>query len=374
MTPPGWGTRIGAALVAAGLALLVPAAAVGAQAEDGAPTPDDAVARAVRWLERQQYDDGGFDGFGAAVATPEAVLAFAESAQTEATWSNRPAVERVDQVVSGDDQTPLDAARRLARGNEDPALAARLVVRVALPLGLDAGEDGPFGDSVSLAAEGVVDDDLPLVDRIEMAISLLSAGAELPEGVLDAVVEAQQEGGGWSAGDADGEMDLVTTGAAVDLLVLAGNAPDSPPVAAAVNAVARSQARNGAWPGTDGEVSAEATAGAIRAIRAVGQDPAGTCWQTDLGLAAKPMSASQALVALQADDGHFGAVDSTVATSEAVHALSGRWLPRGRATQSCGPSEGGGFPVDPALVVLGAIAVVGVGGGVRILRSAPSAY
>ena len=61
-------------------------------------------------------------------------------------------------------------------------------------------------------------------------------------------------------------------------------------------------------------------------------------------------------------------------TSQAVHALSGRWLPRGRATQSCGGPEGSDFPVDPALVVLGAIAVVGVGGGVRILRSAPSAY
>jgi hypothetical protein len=351
------------------------AAAAGAQGEDEAPTADDAVALAVRWLERQQYDDGGFDGFGAAVATPEAVLAFAESAQTEATWSNRAALERIDQVESAEGQTPLDAARRLARGNEDPALAARLVDRVALPLGLDAAEDGPFGDSLDLVAEGVVDEDLPLLDRIEMGVSLLSAGVELPEGVLDAVAGAQQQGGGWSVeGDAEGDVDLRTTGAAVDLLVLAGNAPDSPPVAAAVRAVAGAQARNGAWPGADGEVSPAATAGAIRAIRAVGQDPASSCWQTDLGLAATSMTATDALIALQADDGHFGAEDSTVATSEAVHALSGRWLPRGRATQSCGPSEGRSFPVDPALVVLGAIAVVGVGGGVRILRSAPSSF
>jgi hypothetical protein len=375
VTAPGRGTRIGAALAAAALVALVPVAAAAAEREDEVASADESIGAAVRWLDRQQYDDGGFDGYGAAVATPEAVLAFAEAAQTEPTWGNRAALEGVENVESRDGRTPMDAARRLARGNEDAALAARLIVRVALPLGLDAGEDGPYGDSVALVAEGVTDEDRPLLDRIEMAIALVTVGAELPEGVLDAVAGAQQESGGWSAaGDADGDVDLPTTGAAGDLLVLAGNAPDSPPVTTALNAVAQLQGRNGTWPGADDEASVEATAGAIRAIRAAGHDPTTTCWQTDLGIAATSASPTDALIAQQGGDGHFGSEDSTVATSQAVHALSGRWLPRGRATESCGSSEGRDFPVDPALVVLGAIAVVGVGGGVRILRSAPSAY
>ena len=62
-----------------------------------------------------------------------------------------------------------------------------------------------------------------------------------------------------------------------------------------------------------------------------------------------------------------------VATAQAVHALSGRWLPRAPAADACTP-EGGGLPFEPSLLVVGAIAVVGVGGGVRILRSAPGAY
>jgi hypothetical protein len=375
----GWAARWLAAAVIAVVLLAPVSAAWGTERAGRAAvvrTPDEAITSAVRWLARQQYPDGGFDGFGAATATPEAVLAFAESAQTESTWANRAAVERVEQVLSEDDRSPLDAARSLARGNQDPALAGRLVSRVALPLGLDVAEQGPFGSVLDLATEGVVDEQVAFADRVDMAIALVSAGVALPEGVLDTVLGAQQDTGGWSAdGDPAAEtMDLPTTGAVVDLLILVGNEPASPPVAAALLAIAGAQARNGAWPAQGDGSSVLATAGAIRAIRAVGQDPADTCWQTDRGRPATSETAAAALLAMQDADGHFGAADSVLETAAAVHALSGRWLPRGRGTASCGPSEGRDFPVDPALVVLGAIAVVGVGGGVRILRSAPSAY
>ena len=34
----------------------------------------------------------------------------------------------------------------------------------------------------------------------------------------------------------------------------------------------------------------------------------------------------------------------------------------------------GGLPFEPSLIVLGAIAVIGVGGGVRIMRSGAAAF
>lgn len=364
-----------ASLAATGLVALVPVAAAGA-AEDEGPTPDESVVAAVRWLGRQQRADGGFDGFLPGAATPDALLALAESAQTEDTWGTRPAAERVDHTLSEDDRTPLDAARRLARRDVDPVVAAALVNRVALPLGLDAGDDGPFGDVLDRVTEGVVDEDEPFADRVEMAVALLAAGVALPDGVLDTVLGAQQASGGWGAdGDPESEaVDLATTGAAVDLLVLAGVGAEEPPLVNALRFVGGTQARSGAWPGVDDELSAVATAGAIRAIRAVGQDPEATCWQTDLGLPEKNLTASEALVALQDDDGRFGGEDPVVATSEAVHALTGAWLPQGRAPFACGVDEGRQLPFEPSLLVLGAIAVVGVGGGLRILRSAPAAY
>ena len=55
-------------------------------------------------------------------------------------------------------------------------------------------------------------------------------------------------------------------------------------------------------------------------------------------------------------------------TAAAVHALSGTWLPRVVGGDPCAPAESG-FPVDPTLVVLVLIAAVGVGGGIRIMRS-----
>ena len=285
------------------LAVGLPAAAAAAAvARDGeVETTEEAITAAIRWLGRQQRDDGGFDGFVPGAATPDALLALAESAQTETEWGNRPAVERVESHVSDEDNTPLDAARRLARRIEDPVLAARLVTMVVLPLGLDSGEDGPLGDLSGLIVEGASDEDVALADRIDMASALLSLGLELPEGTLDAVLAAQQGSGGWNAeGDPEAEsVDLATTGAAVDLLTFAGMSPEEPALLAAVRYVDGTQAEDGHWNDVDGEPSALATAGAVRAIRAVGHDPSGSCWQTELELDASSTNAEAALVALQ---------------------------------------------------------------------------
>ncbi len=364
--------RILATFVVLGLSVLAPTSARAEEGDDAeVPTTDEVIARTVRWLGRQQVRDGGFDGFIAGGGTPDAVLALAESAQTEAGWDNRAAVERVEAEETRDGHTPLDAVRRLARRVEQPEVAARLLTRVALPLGLDLSAEGPLGDLVAPASEWVADEDVAFADRVELSIALLSTGAALPEGLLDDVVAAQQADGGWNAlGDQDADaVDLKTTGAVVDLLVLTGTIPESETLTSALAFVGATQGRHGAWPGPEGDPSPTATAGAIRAIRAVGHDPAGSCWQTSVGLEAGRVSAVDALAGLQVDDGGFGGADPVPEATEAVHALSGRWLPRGRAPTACLPEEEGLLPFAPSLLVLGAILVVGVGGGVRILRA-----
>lgn len=356
------------------LALALPAAALAAAADEPGPTPDEAVAAAVAWLARQQRPDGGFDGFIAGGGTPDVILALAESVQSEPSWGGRPALERIESEVSDDGRTPFDAARRIARRVDDPAVTARLLSRVALPVGLEVSGEGPFGDLTGAATDWLADDDLALDTRVELAVALVAAGVALPEGTLETVLEAQQADGGWNAeGDPDAELvDMATTGAVVDLLVLTGTDPASGPVAAAMAFIGSNRDRRGTWADAEGEPSPVATAGAIRAIRAVGHDPVGTCWATDLGLGAGVPSPVTALVDLQGDDGSFGGDDPVRVTSEAAHALSGRWLPLGRAADACAP-ETGGLPFEPSLIVLAAIAVVGVGGGARIMRSGAAA-
>jgi hypothetical protein len=367
-------------VLATALVLVLPASARAAD-EDEAPDtreqadPDELIAGTIRWLGRQQVADGGFDGAIAGGGTPDAILALAESAQTGTVWSNRAAFERVDAEVSRDGATPLDAVRRLARANDEPAVAARLITRVALPLGLEPSGEGPLGDLVTPVTEGLHDDDVLFGDRVELAIALLSAGAALPEGTIEGVLATQQDNGGWNGlGDADGDVvDLRTTGAVVDLLVLSGTSPDHEAVQSALSFVASAQDRQGTWPDREGEPSTVATAGAIRAIRALGHDPASTCWQTSVGADAAEQDPLGALATFQTDDGGFRGADPVPEASEAVHALSGRWLPRGRAPTACLPEEEGLLPFAPSLLVLGAILLVCVGGGVRILR-APASY
>ena len=363
-----------AALAATALVGLGPATTAFAAAEDTGPTADEAVTSAVRWLARRQQPDGGFDGFLAGAGTPDVVLALAESAQTEQAWGNRPALERVESEVSEDGNTPLDAVRRIARRVDDPQVTARLITRVALPVGLEAGEEGPLGDLTGSARDWLEDEDTPFGSRIELAIALVAAGAELPEGLVDEIVAAQQENGGWNAeGDAQADtVDLVTTGAAVDLLALVGADRTSGAIPAAMAFVGETRDRSGAWPDTHGDRSASATAGAIRAIQADGHDPAGSCWLSEVGVDADATAPVPALIALQHEDGSFDGDNPVRVTSDAVHALSGRWLPLGRAGDACAP-ESGGLPFAPSLIVLAAIGVVGVGGGVRIMRGGSAA-
>jgi hypothetical protein len=361
-----WGA-VGAALGA--LAVLGPAPGALAAEESGSSTAEEAVAAAVRWLGEEQRPDGGFDSVIPGAETPDAILALAESTQTEARWSTRAAVERVETERSPGGQTPIDAVQSILDEAGTPGTVARAVTRVALPLGLDTGEEGPLGDLLRKVDRALADDEVAFADRLELGIAALAAGITVPEGMVDEVAAAGQANGGWNAdGDPDRHVvDLRVTGAAVDFLVLAGADPQSEVVVGAVRLVASSEEAAGGWLDPDGRPDVRATAGAIRVIRAIGQDPAAECWRTSLGAAAAENSAVDFLIDQQRDNGRFPGRPPQLTTSEAVHALSGRWLPLGRVPEQCHSDSGGG-PFSPSLIVLGVVAVVCVVGGFRIMR------
>jgi Prenyltransferase and squalene oxidase repeat len=354
------------ALVAAGAVVGLTPCSIALAAADDAPTPDEAVAAAVTWVSEHQQRDGGFDQTLPGAETPDAVLALAESAQTETEWSTRDAVDRVDAQTTRGGRTPLDAVSRA--GTDAPGTLARVLTRVALPLGLDPGEEGPLGDLVARVSRAIHRDDLRFADRVELGAAVLAIGGTLPEGMVDDLLAAQQDDGGWTTeGDPEGEdVDLRTTAAVVDLLVQAGVDPASPALESTLTLVGTTEV-DGGWTSDGGHATAAATIAAVQILRALGFDPAGTCWQSHLGIEPGDTSAEAHLVALQREDGSFGTDHPVLTTSEAAHALSGRWLPRGRAADRCGtPRESESFPLS--LAVLAVIGVLGVGGGIRVMR------
>src|SRR5581483_2390324 len=110
------------------------------------PASTAAAGNAVGWLKTQQQSDGGFELAGfPGFETPDAILAIAENAQTGSTWSTAQALAAVQavHVGGGSGLTPLDAIDAFAHTAISPQQAAKLIVLVAAPLGLDAGAFHP---------------------------------------------------------------------------------------------------------------------------------------------------------------------------------------------------------------------------------------
>ncbi len=105
------------------------------------PASNAAASAAVAWLKTQQQPDGGFEvAQFAGFETRDVVLAIAEQAQTGTTWSSAQALAAVRALkAGGSGPTPLDYLEGLmAASTTDPGVAAKTVVLVTEPLGIDA--------------------------------------------------------------------------------------------------------------------------------------------------------------------------------------------------------------------------------------------
>ena len=104
------------------------------------------ITKAGTWLTSQQLADGSFEVGGfAGFETPDAIVAIAERAQTSSAWDTTKARNGV-LAVTKNGKSALDAMDDFADGTLSAGQAAKLIVLVATPLGLDSLAFDPQGD------------------------------------------------------------------------------------------------------------------------------------------------------------------------------------------------------------------------------------
>jgi hypothetical protein len=329
------------------------------------------------WLASQQESDGGFEladfpGF----ETPDAVLAIAAAAQGS-TWDVCTARTALAEVRTAG-LTGLDALDDLAeQQGDDVGIAAKLIVLDVLPLGLDARDFDPSGDSAApvdllatVLAAARPDGQFKVGALNATALSVIALHEA--QGVVTApsltyLDDVQTADGSWHYGDVD------TTALALQALLAVGRSTSDATVVEGFAYLARAQNADGSW-NAYGTPDPNSTATALMALRAAGLDPASGGWRAGFApeLAAAPYGSPVAfLEAQQQGDGRIASPNdswgvNTFATSQAVQALAGVSLPVGVAPGSvtCGGGSGGGSnPPAPGVVIGGGVFVEPPGDG-----------
>jgi hypothetical protein len=283
--------------------------------------------------------------------TSEAVLAIAEAAQVDASWSTTealPAVRALDNVSGIDPLAFLDV---VAGGSLSAGKAAKLILQVAAPLGLDPRAFDPAGngapvDLVTIMdaganADGSYGPAVALNQTLYAALALkVLPGRSITPATLAYVRAAQKSSnGGWSF-DADTgtttDADIDTTALAIQVLVAGGVPAGDPAVLAGLRYLAQSREADGTWIQFD-VVSADAASRALLGVDAAGYDTESSCWRD----VAAPAQAGQPYVGIEASllalvqpDGSIsgaGAFSPQYATAQALQALLGSWLPVAQA-------------------------------------------
>ncbi|CAN5632792.1 hypothetical protein BH18ACT1_BH18ACT1_02130 [soil metagenome] len=231
------------------------------------------------------------------------------------------------------------------------AQAARLVVQVLAPLGLDPADFDPDGDDGTTDLVGVLDAGRQPDGSYGFFNGTLYAvvahpllGRAVPADTIGLVRDAQRVDGSWNyLGDGDPKVagDADTTALAVQALVAGGATPDDATVRRGLRFLARLVDPDGSVDGFSRVNSASVTA---LAVAAAGYDPDEPCWRHRVRDRAigQPFTGTSDYLRTQAQEN--GSIadspDGSVAfaTAQAVQALSRRWLPVGRLARQCASS------------------------------------
>lgn len=338
---------------------------LGASALAPPASADTASQDAADWLIAQQQPDGGFElAQFPPFETPDAILAIAANAQTAATWDEADALAAVgaaDVNGAAAGGTPLDwADTYLAQNPPSAGIAAKFIVLVAGPLGLDPSAFDPAGNGDPIDLPSAVDAGLlgdgsynpaAVNDTLYAVLANALLGRAVPEETVAYLRAVQLEDGGWNyngqtAGDDRPDPDVDTTARAVQALVAAGLPTGDATVAAAMKFLADRHQASGAWP-SFGLDDTNSTAMGLLAISAAGWRPASSCWRTSLSSGAPTsgyvspaawLRSQQITSGDDADVGRFRSANdpdpidpqwavNSSATTQAVQALLRNWLP-----------------------------------------------
>jgi hypothetical protein len=338
------------------LAALICSAATSLPASAAQRRSTAVAERALAFIRSQQRNDGGFgsgeSGFPG-FETPDALLAIADSAQSDLTYN--PAAARIAVLgVVKNGKTGLDYLDDFADGGISAGKAAQLIL-VASAIGLDPTTFDPQSDGrTNLVATmdggrkadgsyGTFNDTL----QVLVAHPLLNRPA--PAKTVAFVEAAQQSTGGFAfSGDPAGnDEDVDTTARAIQGLVAAGRDGNAPSVRKALRFLATRHNANGSWSAF-GSPDPNATAQAMLGIEAAGYTVASRCWR-DMpapgNTASSYRSPDDYLRGAQAADGHIeSGADSygvnTFATSQSVQALLRLMQPVVHAVRQACPTTG----------------------------------
>jgi hypothetical protein len=307
---------------------------------------------ATIWLDLNQQPDGGFELAGfPGFETPDAVLAIAENAQTTYQWDPARARAAVKAVKQGGN-SGLHALDDLADAGLDAGQAAKLVVLDTEPLGLSARNFNPDGDATAVNLRAVIKAGAQpngsygaFNATLYAAIALRLLTGSVPADTVAYIRAAQQANGGWSYSGLPGgsDLDIDTTGLAIEALVAARVAPNDGDLRAGLRFLAAQHKASGAWQAF-GSDDPNSTSVAVFAITASGFDPTKPCWRdvVDPGSAGDPYASPIGWIeSRQQSNGRIASPNdafgiNTFATSQAIQALRRGWMPvKTLARQTC---------------------------------------
>jgi hypothetical protein len=301
------------------------------------------ASAATTWLDGEQQPDGGFEVAGfPGFETPDAVLAIAENAQTTKKWSTSSALAAVE-AVKKNGHTGLHALYDLADSGINAGQAAKLVVLDARPLGVSSTQFNPAGDAKKINLKAVIIAGAQpngsygtFNATLYAAVALRLLTGTVPANTVGYIRAAQQANGGWNfSGDPTGtDLDIDTTGLAIQALAAAKVALDDTTLRSGLAFLAAQHQASGAWQ-SFGSDDPNSTSVAVLAITASGFDPTVSCWRdvVDPPLAGSPYASPTVwLHSQQQPDGHIASPNdssgvNTFATSQSIEALRRGWVP-----------------------------------------------
>ena len=334
---------------------------------------DGATDAAITWLGAQQESDGGFElADFPPFETPDAIAAIAAAAQTTPTWNSTEAldaVEALDANGGGPGGTPLAWADAFLTGPTPSAgVAPQFLVLFAPPPGpsptpLHPGGARPPVDLEDLMDQGELPDHSYGAGALNATLFALLAHDVLdrpaPEDTIAYVRSVQQANGGWGfAGDPNGtDLDVDTTALALSALTANGLPAGDATIAAGLQFLAKQHQESGAWQSFGADDPNSSSLGLL-GVEATGWHTTSPCWRTSSNSSSKGtpyvdpdtwLRAQQVTAGAPGDLGRFASPNdgfgvNTFATSQAIQALLGTWLP----TTSAAPPRTEGFTDVPA--------------------------
>ena len=214
------------------------------------------------------------------------MLVIAENAQTTKKWNRAKALAAVQEVKKGGNSA-LHALDDLADAGVDAGQAAKLVVLDTEPLGLSARKFNPDGDAKSVNLKAVItagarpDGSYGAFNAtLYAAIVLRVLTGSVPANTVAYIRSAEQANGGWGfSGLPTGtDVDIDSTGLAIQALVAGKVAANNADLRQGLAFLAAQHQANGVWQ-SFGDDDPNSTSVAVLAISAAGFDPTKACWR-----------------------------------------------------------------------------------------------